>query len=258
MTARLEDVVRWLDAELRTAEITDYPGALNGLQFANGGSIERVVAAVDYSLPTVRTAAEVAGSLLLVHHGMFWGGATPVVGPQYQRIATMCAKDVAVYASHLPLDTHPRLGNNVLLARHLQLAPTAGFARYGAVDVGLRGVADVATSDLVERARGLASAHGHTLVTTPVAPDRRTRRWGVCTGAGASSTTLKEAVALGLDTLVVGEGPHHTAVEARDLDIVVIYAGHYATETLGVRALAADLAARFSLPMIFADEPTGR
>ena len=86
---------------------------------------------------------------------------------------------------------------------------------------------------------------------------RRTRAWGICTGGGASSDTLREARERGLDTLIVGEGPHHTAVEADDSGIAVIYAGHYATETLGVRALAAHLSDRFGMPWVFLEAPTG-
>jgi putative NIF3 family GTP cyclohydrolase 1 type 2 len=95
------------------------------------------------------------------------------------------------------------------------------------------------------------------LVATPFQADHITRRWGICTGAGADSSTLREASERGLDTLIVGEGPHHTAVEARELGIVVLYAGHYATETLGVRALGEALAARFDITSTFVDAPTG-
>jgi putative NIF3 family GTP cyclohydrolase 1 type 2 len=105
--------------------------------------------------------------------------------------------------------------------------------------------------------RDLAAAYAGTVITTPIVPGRRTRRWGMCTGAGASVETLREAMAYGLDTLLVGEGPHHTAVHARDLDIAVIYAGHYATETLGVIAMARELGRRFGVESSFIDAPTG-
>ena len=124
--------------------------------------------------------------------------------------------------------------------------------------MGLRGEAELATADLAERARRFAGEWGHVTHHTPIAPDRRTHRWGLCTGAGASTESLAEATALGIDTLIVGEGPHHTAVDAVERDIVVIYAGHYATETLGVRALGAELTQRFELPWSFVGEPTGR
>ena len=255
--AALTDVVAHLDALLDTATTPDYGGALNGLQLANSGQVRGVAAAVDFSLAAIEGAIAAEADLLLVHHGMFWGGAQPIRGASYQRLSRLFSHDVAVYASHLPLDRHPELGNNVLLARELGLVPDGAFAQYKTIAVGVRGEADVATAELVARARTLATAHGGDVVAPSHAAERITRRWGICTGAGASSDTLHEAQQLGLDTLIVGEGPHHTAVEARELGIVVVYAGHYATETLGVRALAAHVAAAFDVPWTFVDAPTG-
>lgn len=255
--ASLDAVVAHLDALLRTREVPDYPGAVNGLQVANSGRVDRVAVAVDFSRAAVEQAVAAGAGLLIVHHGMFWGGAQPMVGPAYERVRRVFAGDLAVYASHLPLDAHPTLGNNVLLARALGLEPAGGFARFKTVDVGVCGEADVETAELVERARAFAAHWGHALVHTPVAPGRRTRRWGLCTGAGASSDTLAEAGARGIDTLIVGEGPHHTGVEAAERGVAVLYAGHYATETLGVRALGEELGRAFGLPWAFVGEPTG-
>jgi dinuclear metal center YbgI/SA1388 family protein len=212
---------------------------------------------VDFSSRTVAECAARGAKMLIVHHGMFWGGLQRLVGPSYDRLATLVANDVAVYSSHLPLDLHPEIGNNVLLARELGLQPSAPFARFKTVDVGVSGDADLDTGDLVARARTLAEAHETTVVATPFPPARRTRRWGICTGAGADSATIAEALGRGIDTMIVGEGPHHTAVEARDAGLVIIYAGHYATETLGVRALGARLAEEFGLESTFIDAPTG-
>jgi putative NIF3 family GTP cyclohydrolase 1 type 2 len=110
---------------------------------------------------------------------------------------------------------------------------------------------------LVDRAREFARGLGGEVVATPFLPDRRTLRWGICTGAGAASDTIREALESGIDTMIVGEGPHHTAVQARDVGIVIVYAGHYATETLGVRALARRAAEEFGLEAQFLDAPTG-
>jgi dinuclear metal center YbgI/SA1388 family protein len=256
--ASLDAVVGHLDAVLRTREVPDYGGALNGLQVANSGRVDRVAVAVDFSRAAVEQAVAAGAGLLVVHHGMFWGGAQAVVGPAYERMRLLMAHDVAVYASHLPLDLHPTLGNNVLLANELGLSPTGGFGRFKTVDVGVRGEAEgLETAALAERAAAFCGRWGHALRHTPMAPGRPTRRWGLCTGAGASSETLAEAGALGLDTLVVGEGPHHTAVEAAERGIVVLYAGHYATETLGVRALGDELGRTFGLEWSFVGEPTG-
>ena len=254
---RLDDIVLDLDQLLMTAETPDYGPALNGLQLANSGDVRGVAAAVDYSMAGVEGAIAAGANLLLLHHGMFWSGAQPIRGAAYERLKRLLAHDVAVYASHLPLDRHPSLGNNALLARELGLEPTGEFARYKTIAVGVRGEADVATAELAARAGRLAASFGGTVVATPHDASRRTRRWGICTGAGASSESLQEAAALGLDTLVVGEGPHHTGVEARELGIVVIYAGHYATETLGVRALGKYVSEKYDIPWTFIDAPTG-
>jgi dinuclear metal center YbgI/SA1388 family protein len=247
----------YLDALLQTRDTPDYGNAVNGVQLANRTPVRKAAAAVDYSLRTIQGAIEADANLLLVHHGVFWGGVQPIVGKAYDRLARLIENDIAVYASHLPLDRHPELGNNALLARALGLEPTGEFARYKTISVGVRGEADVPTEELVNRARAFARAEGGDVRITPLGPGRRTRRWGICTGAGASSDTLREAYELDLDTLVVGEGPHHTGVEARELGIVVVYAGHYATETLGVRALAAHVSETFGVPWTFVDAPTG-
>ena len=253
----LATIAAHLDQLLETAAIPDYPGALNGVQLANRGPITRIAASVDISRRVVEQTVQAAANLLIVHHGMFWGGVQPVVGAVYDRLRLLIAHDVAVYSSHLPLDAHASLGNNVLLARTLGLEPTGGFARFKTVDVGVRGQSDIATSELWHRADTFARSNGGIARSTTIPAGHRTQRWGICTGAGASSETLLEAQSLQLDTLVVGEGPHHTAVAADDAGLVVIYAGHYATETLGVRALAEHLTTTFGIPSTFVAAPTG-
>jgi dinuclear metal center YbgI/SA1388 family protein len=253
----LATIATHLDTVLGTGGFPDYPGALNGLQLANRGPIHRIAASVDVSRRVIEQAIHENANLLVVHHGMFWGGVQRLTGVAYERLRLLMERDIAVYASHLPLDAHPALGNNVLLAHELRLEPDAGFARYKTVDVGVRGPADVDTMDLLRRADAFARLHGGAARSTPIPQGHRTRRWGICTGAGASSETLQEAEALSLDTVIVGEGPHHTAVAADDAGIVVIYAGHYATETLGVQAVARHLTATFALPSTFIAAPTG-
>lgn len=253
----LADIARHLDGLLRTSDVPDYPNALNGVQLANRGEIRRVAAAVDFSSRTVEGTLAAGANLLLVHHGMFWGGLQPLRGPYYERLQSLIANDVAVYASHLPLDMHATLGNNALLARELGLQPGGGFAHHATIAIGVCGDADLETGVLVERARCFAEAEGGSVVATPFAAGRRTRRWAICTGSGADADTLREAATEKIDTLIVGEGPHWTAVAAADAGLVIIYAGHYATETLGVRALAAEVERAFRVPWTFIAAPTG-
>lgn len=250
-------IVQYLDDLLDTSSVPDFPNALNGLQLANGGSVHRIAAAVDFSLRTVTAAAETGADLLIVHHGMFWSGLQPIRGTGFERLKTLITRDMAVYASHLPLDRHALYGNNALLAAELGLEPSGEFARFKTIYIGVAGDSDVATTEIAARADAFAGRHGGSVRTTQIEPHRRTRTWAICTGAGAGSETLSEARERGIDTLIVGEGPHHSAVDADESGITVIYAGHYATETLGVRALAAHVSDRFGVPWTFVEAPTG-
>lgn len=255
--ARLEEVVRFLDAELRTAEVPDAEPALNGLQLANSGEVRRIAAAVDFSAESVAGAVREGANLLVLHHGMFWRGRQRLVGAAYERLKAAMQSDLAVYSSHIPLDLHATLGNNPLLARQLRLQADGTFGRYRGVEIGVMGVCDLETSEVVDRVRTFSAQFQTTAVATPVDNGRRTRRWAIITGAGADADTLDEARERGVDTLIVGEGPHHSAVQAIESGVVVIYGGHYATETLGVRALAQHVSDRFALSHVFVDVPTG-
>lgn len=266
MSSRLEDqagvpldrIVTYLDDILQTATTPDYPTALNGLQLANRCVIRKVAAAVDFSTQTVRVAITEKANLLIVHHGMFWAGLQPITGRGYSRLLELLGADVAVYASHLPLDRHPQLGNNVLLAKTLGLEPSAEFARFKDIFIGVQGTADIATQVLVDRARAFSRANGgDTIATAGIDDSRRTRRWAVCTGAGASAETLAEAARDGVDTLIVGEGPHWTAVDAAERGLTIIYVGHYASETLGVYALADEVSRQFNVGCARISAPTG-
>lgn len=255
--ASLRDVVQALDAELRTFDVPDYSGAVNGLQVSNRGTVRKVAVAVDASRAAITEAAISGANLLIVHHGLFWGGAMPLTGVHYEKFRTLFGADIAVYSTHLPLDCHPELGNNVRLAQALGLTPGGGFARYKTIDVGVMGECNEPTAHLVARVEAFTARYGGTVRTSVPAGMRTTKRWAICTGGGASTDTLREARERGVDTLIVGEGPHHTTVEALEHDFCVVYAGHYATETLGVQALGAWIEARFGLPWTFLHLPTG-
>ena len=251
------ELAEYTDSLLETATISDYSGALNGLQLENRSEIRGVVAAVDFSTRAINGAIATKANLLVVHHGMFWDAPAPIQGSSYKRLRLLIENDIAVYSSHLPLDRHPTLGNNILLAKHLGLKPTAAFAGFQGVSIGVSGESRIETAVLAEQAQKFARTCGSEVRTTLIEGNRQTKRWGICTGAGASAETLKEARELKIDTLIVGEGPHWTAVYAEENEIAIIYAGHYATETLGVRALAEHLGAKFGIPSSFVSAPTG-
>ena len=253
----IDEVAGYAESLLRTRMIPDYPSALNGLQCHAPGHVRRIAAAVDFSTRAIEGANELDANLLIVHHGMFWGGLSPLTGATYRRTRLLFEHDIAVYSSHTPLDCHPILGNNVLLARELELTPTREFARYQGISIGVAGDSDVATRSLVDKATSFARSYGHVARTTPFTNERRTRRWGMCSGAGAAADTLQEAIDAGIDTLIVGEGAHWTAITAEENDLVVVYAGHYATETLGVCALAQHFGEKYGVPWDFISAPTG-
>ncbi len=255
--ATLAELVPWLDDLLQTDTTPDYTGAMNGLQMEHAGPVRRVAAAVDASLRSVQHAVEVGANLLVVHHGLFWAGAQPIRGAMHRKLSLLLQHDIAVYSSHLPLDRHPTLGNNVLLAHAHGLSVSSTWLPYKGVDIGVVADTETPTRELAIRAREFGARHGHHTVVTPFTHDRMSRRVAVCSGGGASAESLREARRVGADTLLVGEGPHFTAVDAEELDLVVMYAGHYATETLGVQALVQFIAERWQLPWSFLPAPTG-
>jgi dinuclear metal center YbgI/SA1388 family protein len=250
------ELASYADELLNTRSTPDYPNAVNGLQLENRSAIRRIAAAVDFSTRAIHGAIEKQANFLVVHHGMFWGGVSPFSGPSYRTLQMLMENDIAVYSSHLPLDRHPTLGNNALLAAEFDLTPTGSFARFQDVFIGVSGESDIETASLITRARGFAKSYGE-IRTSVITSGHQTRKWGICTGAGASAETLAEAIAAGIDTLIVGEGPHWTAIHAEEHGLAIIYAGHYATETLGVHALARHLADRYGLPWSFIAAPTG-
>lgn len=253
----LDSVVTYLDQLLETSITPDYPNALNGLQLSNKGFVTKVAGAVDFSTKAIDAAIRAKADLLIVHHGMFWAGLKPLAGNTYRQIRCLLDADVAVYSSHLPLDRHPRLGNNVLLAHQLGLTPSRPFARFNEFFVGTQGISNIETSILVARAQAFSHANGGSTITAGVIDSGRTHRWAICTGAGASAETLAEASHDGIDTLIVGEGAHWTAIDAAERGIAIIYLGHYASETLGVYALADDLSREFRLGNVKIVSPTG-
>ncbi len=249
-------IAEFLDDILSTSTIPDYSPALNGLQLENEGEVKKIAAAVDFSSQTVSRAIDEKAGLLVIHHGMFWSGLNRFVGHRYRQLKALMSNNVAVYSSHIPLDYHPTFGNNSLLAQALNLKPDGQFGEYKNIYIGVKGTDQVETAELFRRSTLFAQAHGGLARSTPIDPAQITKRWAICTGSGASSETLREAASLGIDTMIVGEGPHHTAVEAMELGITVIYAGHYATETLGVRAISTHCANTFGLEATFIEAPT--
>src|SRR5690242_19564171 len=136
---RLDAIVQYLDDYLRVRDTRDAPDAQNGLQVSNGGEVTKIATAVDLCRATVQVAADQGANLLIVHHGLFWGGPRPLTGPMYARVASLLEHDIAVYSSHLPLDRHPDVSNNALLARSLGIAVRGAFGESVGQAIGVWG-----------------------------------------------------------------------------------------------------------------------
>ena len=247
----LSEIVRHLEELLNHANVGDYPGAHNGLQIENSGGVSRVCAAVDACEAVLTEAACVPGTLLLVHHGLLWGGARSFTGALRRKLKLAFDADLAVFSSHLPLDLHAKLGNNALLAKALGLRQCARAFQSKGQAIGLVGRTDGSRADFSRR---IEKATGGAVKLAPGGA-ARVRRVGVVTGGAGELVT--EAAALGCDAFVTGEGAHHTYTLAEELGVNLFYAGHYATETFGVKALAQHAARKFRKPWEFIHHPTG-
>lgn len=247
----LHELTTYLDDYLGVADHPDYSHALNGLQLDGRAGVTRIAAAVDASEETVQAAIDARADLLVVHHGLFWGGLTPLTGRHYRKIKKAVEAGLAVYSAHLPLDSHPEVGNCAVLARALAVAIEGRFGAFQDVEIGWWGKLDEQRDTFHERLSGVVGGPVHLI---PGGPPRLSKV-GVLTGGGGSM--IDAAVQSGLDTYITGEGNHHTHFDAMELGLNVFYAGHYATETWGVRALAMHLEGQFGLPWEFLDFPTG-
>lgn len=249
--ASLARIVHYCDRMLRTKEIGDYSGAANGLQVENRGGVSCIAAAVDASLATIRMAIDSNADLLIVHHGLFWGASHPWTGKRHELIRLLIENNLGVYSSHLPLDAHPRLGNNARFSAALGLKRPRPFFFSHGQNIGLLARQKISRADLAKR---VALATGSRPL---VIPGGKTicERIGIVTGGAGGE--LKQAVAEGVDTFITGEGPHWTYALAEELGVNVLYGGHYATETFGVKALAEELSRKFGVPWTFLDHPTG-
>ena len=247
----LKKIAAFCDRILHTAEIKDFDGAVNGLQVENRRTVSRIAAAVDGSLATAELAVEAKADLLIVHHGLFWNARQPWTGKNYELFQLLAENNLAVYSSHLPLDFHPKLGNNAILCAALGLKNLRPFFLKDGQHYGLQTRIKISRSVLISR---FERAIGEKALVIPGGGET-CERVGVITGGAGDF--LPKAAGEGVDTFVTGEGPHWTYALAEELGVNVLYGGHYATETFGVKALAAHLSKKFHLPWTFLDHPTG-
>jgi dinuclear metal center YbgI/SA1388 family protein len=251
VVASLSAIKKYLDDFLHVREIGDWPHALNGLQIENSGRVTKIGAAVDVSSRVLTMAGRRDVDLLMVHHGLFWPGLQPITGSLNRQLRLAFEHDIALYSAHLPLDVHPKLGNNAQLTAALGLRSTTAFLEEKGQPIGLRSRTSASRDDLILRLRKALNGPVKQFNFGP----KKTNAIGVITGAAGSE--IYRVAGHKIDTFITGEAPHWAAIAAEELGINLILGGHYATETFGVKSLAAHLARRFKLPWEFLDFPTG-
>ncbi|UCF04250.1 MAG: Nif3-like dinuclear metal center hexameric protein [bacterium] len=247
----LGTIVRYLDETLKTA---DFPQdtSLNGLQVEGSVRVRRAAFAVDACMESIRRAARIRADLLIVHHGLFWGDAVPITGIMAKRIGTLLKHSISLYACHLPLDCHPEIGNNIQLARLVRIREPKSFGLYKGHRIGLYGhlTRPVTVRSLAASLRKSLGAPVRTFAFGP----ERISKLGIVSGNGGF--LMEEAARLGCDALLTGE-PSYTAYHpAREGGVSLICSGHYATETVGLKALSEMVKQELDLPTHFIETPS--
>ena len=246
-----DELVAFLDEYL---QVSAYPDkSSNGLQVEGKEEVERVAFAVDTTLRTIERAVNGKADMLVVHHGMIWGGLNYITGIHYKRLKALIENGLNLYVAHLPLDAHPEVGNNVGLLRLLDLEPKGPFGEYRGLSIGFYG--EFKEPQPIEKVAQIIAEKLDTTVRTYEFGKRVIKTVGAISGAGAFA--LEEAYRKGMDLLITGEFTHADYLTALDLPQSVLVAGHYKTETLGVKALMELIRERFGLSVFFIDEPTG-
>ena len=251
---RIQDIDAYFRSFLRIAEMEQTDNSLNGIQVSSGGDVQKIAFAVDACMAAFRLAAQWGAGMLFVHHGLFWGKDLRVQGAHYQRLKFLAENNLALYAVHLPLDMHPEVGNNAGIAASLGLIDTAPFGFYKGSAIGVRGCfpAPVPREEAARRLFGSSAAQAASLL--PFGP-AQIQTVGIVSGGGGYE--VNQAAALGLDLYITGEAAHAVYHTAEEEGINVLFAGHYQTETWGVRLTAEKTTADTGLETRFFDIPTG-
>ncbi|HTB64153.1 MAG TPA: Nif3-like dinuclear metal center hexameric protein [Opitutales bacterium] len=243
----LDQVVAFCDRRVRVRDIADFPGALNGLQAANSGRVSKIGASVDAGLGSFALAAAVGVDFLIVHHGMFWDGAQPITGSNHARLKVLLEADCAVYSAHLPLDAHPQIGNNALIARALGLKITEWGIHYQGTPIAAFVAKSPSRAVLKTKLKKLFPRGITPIEFGPAQP----RKVAILSGSGSSCVgRLREE---GVDTLITGELKQSAFNAAQEAGLNLFICGHYATEVFGACALAQECADRFRVKWEFLD-----
>ena len=251
--ANLHEITTYLDSWLQKESFTD--SSRNGLQVESESTeVTRVALAVDSGLSVLEKAVAFNAQLLVVHHGLLWGTEQSVAGTFGRKVRTLLKGGCSLYGCHLPLDAHMEVGNNAELARALDLTGLEPYMLYkgGFLGICARTPTPLPLSSFVDRAQRFTGATS--CLTLPFGPPLISTV-GIVTGSGLLA--LEESARLKLDLFITGEPKQSAYHDAKELGINILFAGHYATETFGVRAVGAHLSKKFGIEPLFIDEPTG-
>ncbi|MCB0113067.1 MAG: Nif3-like dinuclear metal center hexameric protein [Caldilineaceae bacterium] len=246
-----DELVQFLDEYLKIPEIKDY--GPQGLQIEGRGEIHKIIGAVDAHLPVVETALARGADMLLVHHGIFWGGPQKIAGGYGRLVRAYIQADLNLYAALLALDAHPEVGNNAQLARRLGLEVTSWWGRVNGVPLAALAESPepISFDELTARYRAAVGDVNLVLAHGPA----QIHRVGILSGFGARE--IEEAASLGCDAFITGETSHAQYYDALNFGMNVLYGGHYTSETVGVQALGQLLVEKFGVAFEFVDLPTG-
>jgi len=245
----INQLTRFLNKELKIKSIKD--DSRNGLQVKAKKTIRKIALGVDACLELFQKAKQKKCDFIIVHHGLFWKGRKDILNLRKRRVAFLRENKISLYACHLPLDRHPKLGNNVCLAELIGIKNCKSFARYNRKNIGFYGRLKTNVHDLIWKLE-------HSLKTeciTQLFGPRITKKVGIISGSAAEH--MYDCKKMGIDTYVTGEPRHSFYHVAQELQLNVIYLGHYKTETLGVKAIGELLKQKFNIDSVFIDIPTG-
>lgn len=251
MAAPITEILAEADRLLEPGHFEDY--CVNGLQVPGPDTVETIATGVSAHVELFERATADGAQLLIVHHGLFWGpGVRTIDAALKRRLEVLFEEDLALAGYHLPLDAHPRLGNNALIARGLGATELEPFARHKGATIGfvarLPGEG-MSSEELGRRVHELTDREPLQFDFGPPLIER------VAIVSGAGGDFIAEARDANAQALITGEAPERAMADAREAGIDLLAAGHYATETFGVKALGEHLAERFSLRHVFIDVP---
>lgn len=250
---KLFDLVRYLNDTLAISDFADADASANGLQFEGREVVRKVAVAVDACQSIIDAAAVVDSDFLLVHHGLIWGGIRSITGSFKNRLSSLVRQNTSLYACHLPLDAHPVFGNNARILKALSVKKCVPFGTYHGKKIGFQGVLPKAvTLDAFVKKLDRITGGSSTVVNFF---GGNVKHVAVVSGGGAGCFSETERSLV--DTYITGEPSHSAFLQAEEMGKNIVFAGHYATETFGVRAVGDLLVKQFGLDVVFIEHPTG-